>query len=227
MRPGISPHALRIPPHDGHPALRSTTDFSPAREALPPLFGYDAPHLGARGTATLLNNVLLSTHYGRSDSCSFRRGSARVSPRRPPVSAPARAGLPDSRSWPSDHSVPNHCRVPGPLPHAARVGPVRPAFWVGPRLRSRSAGSPHPCQPNRVRSPTDWSFTSCCSPPRLATTQLQAGYRSALDSSGEDFHLSDQVRFQAHRSFASLRMTGSANFFTPSFAGARRSRHVA
>ena len=28
-----------------------------------PAFGYDAPHLGARGTSTLLNNVLLSTHY--------------------------------------------------------------------------------------------------------------------------------------------------------------------
>ena len=25
LRPGTSPHALRIPPHDGHPALRSTT----------------------------------------------------------------------------------------------------------------------------------------------------------------------------------------------------------
>src|SRR6516225_2426954 len=29
-------------------------------------------------------------------------------------------------------------------------------------------------RPYRVRYPTDWSFTSCCSPPRLATTQLQS-----------------------------------------------------
>ncbi len=29
-------------------------------------------------------------------------------------------------------------------------------------------------RPNRVRYPTDWPFTSCCSPPRLATTQLQS-----------------------------------------------------
>src|SRR5262249_36885511 len=26
LRPGTSPHALRIPPHDGHPALRRTAD---------------------------------------------------------------------------------------------------------------------------------------------------------------------------------------------------------
>src|SRR5205823_10395741 len=31
-----------------------------------------------------------------------------------------------------------------------------------------------PRRPNRVRYPTDWPFTSCCSPPRLATTQLQS-----------------------------------------------------
>src|SRR5664279_6137788 len=30
---------------------------------ITPAFGYDAPHPGARGTLTLLNNVLLSTHY--------------------------------------------------------------------------------------------------------------------------------------------------------------------
>ncbi len=30
---------------------------------ITPAFGYDAPHPDARGTLTLLNNVLLSTHY--------------------------------------------------------------------------------------------------------------------------------------------------------------------
>src|ERR1035441_2535179 len=29
------PHALRIPPRDGHPALRSPIDCSPASDALP------------------------------------------------------------------------------------------------------------------------------------------------------------------------------------------------
>jgi hypothetical protein len=36
LRPGISPHALRIPSCDGHPALRGTA-VSPASEVLPPL----------------------------------------------------------------------------------------------------------------------------------------------------------------------------------------------
>ena len=43
----------------------------------------------------------------------------------------------------------------------------------------RRLATPH--RPNRVQFPllwesllTDWSFTSCCSPPRLATTQLQS-----------------------------------------------------
>ncbi len=29
-------------------------------------------------------------------------------------------------------------------------------------------------RPNRVRHPTDWSFTSCCCPPRLTATQLRS-----------------------------------------------------
>src|SRR5215831_8820072 len=33
LRPGTSPHALRIPPHGGHPALRSTAS-SGSRSAL-------------------------------------------------------------------------------------------------------------------------------------------------------------------------------------------------
>src|SRR5215469_106413 len=60
LRPGTSPHALRIPPHGGHPALRSTASGSPASEAMNPAFGYGAPHLSARGTLTLLNDALLS-----------------------------------------------------------------------------------------------------------------------------------------------------------------------
>src|SRR5208283_1019845 len=40
-------------------------------------------------------------------------------------------------------------------------------------LASRLAAS-H--RPNRVSYRTDWSFTSCCSPPRVTTTQLQADY---------------------------------------------------
>jgi len=48
------------------------------QRGITPAFGHGTPHPGARGTSTLLNNVLLSTHYGRSDSGPLRRGSARV-----------------------------------------------------------------------------------------------------------------------------------------------------
>src|SRR5215469_11800223 len=87
LRPGTSPHALRIPPHGGHPALRSTAS-SGSRSALAvssfrlrarldvsipsaffgqrgitPAFGYGAPHPSARGTLTLLNTALLNAQY--------------------------------------------------------------------------------------------------------------------------------------------------------------------
>ena len=37
---------------------------SSGQRGITPAFGYGAPHSSARGTLTLLNNVLLSTHYG-------------------------------------------------------------------------------------------------------------------------------------------------------------------
>ena len=89
LRPGTSPHALRIPPRGGHPALRSIARWrlqvhlgrvrlSPScpfrllhtfpplsgQRGITPAFGYRAPHPSARGTSTLLNNALLSAHYG-------------------------------------------------------------------------------------------------------------------------------------------------------------------
>jgi hypothetical protein len=61
LRPGTSPHALRIPSHDGHPALRRIAP--PADDVVTAVFGYGAPHSSARGTSTLPNNALLSAHY--------------------------------------------------------------------------------------------------------------------------------------------------------------------
>ena len=74
LRPGTSPHALRIPPHGGHPALRRPAEdgfrstlavsgfrfrarlgfsipfsFSGQR-GITPAFGYGTPHPSARGT---------------------------------------------------------------------------------------------------------------------------------------------------------------------------------
>src|SRR5262245_3421136 len=107
LRPGTSPHALQIPSHDGHPALRSITS-SGFRSALAvssfrlcarldvsipsaffgqrgfiPAFGYGAPHSSVRGTLTLLNNMLLSTHSllgGLTGSDPNRRKWLRLSP---------------------------------------------------------------------------------------------------------------------------------------------------
>jgi hypothetical protein len=42
--------------------LPSGESSPPASEGFSPAFGYDAPHLGARGTSTLLNSALLSAH---------------------------------------------------------------------------------------------------------------------------------------------------------------------
>jgi hypothetical protein len=41
--------------------------FSSVASASPPLLRYGAPHLSARGTSTLLNNALLSTHFRVAD----------------------------------------------------------------------------------------------------------------------------------------------------------------
>src|SRR6516164_3527680 len=54
--------------------LRARLDFSiPAalsgRRGVTPAFGYDTPHSSIRGTLTLLNNALLSAHYGLLRPC--------------------------------------------------------------------------------------------------------------------------------------------------------------
>ena len=42
---------------------RNSTFFPlSGQRGITPAFGYSAPHLGVRGTSTLLSNVLLSTH---------------------------------------------------------------------------------------------------------------------------------------------------------------------
>jgi len=48
-------------------------------------------------------------------------------------------------------------------------------------------------------SPTDGSFASGCSPPRLDDA-VTFSYKLVSDLPGEDFHLTDCVRPRAHRS---------------------------
>ena len=62
LRPGTSPHALRISPHGEHPALRRFV--TTGQRDITPAFGYGAPHLSTRGTSTLLINALPGAHYG-------------------------------------------------------------------------------------------------------------------------------------------------------------------
>ena len=71
-----------------------------------------------------------------------------------------------------DHSVSKHlmhrcCRFIT-LPFSST------AFLCGSRLRLWLAGSSNRTRPNRVCHPTDWSFTSCCSPPHIAVSQLHS-----------------------------------------------------
>jgi len=117
LRPGTSPQALRIPPHGGRPAFRSTagggsrstlavsgfrlrarlgisapSPNSGRRGITPPPLGYNAPHLGAGGTSTLLISALPSAPYAALRlPCSVGRRSGSpcdVLPR------------PDACSWP-------------------------------------------------------------------------------------------------------------------------------
>src|SRR5262245_14660978 len=61
LRPGTSPHALRIPPRGGHPALLGVARRG-QRDTF--AFGYSALHPSASGTPTRLNTSLPSAHYG-------------------------------------------------------------------------------------------------------------------------------------------------------------------
>ena len=122
---------------------RSSTFFplSLGQRGITPAFGYGAPHPGARGTSTLLNNVLLSTHYGRSDSCPPDSWTLRFNA----CSPCGQASLIHASGLPAIPS-PNTCGRSassgrGTLPHQ-RVGP-RALPFGNSGLRRSLAGSPH------------------------------------------------------------------------------------
>jgi hypothetical protein len=127
LRPGTSPHALRIPPRGGHPALQSPASggsrsalavsgfrlrarlgFSipsthSGRRGVTPAFGYGAPHPGAGGTSTLLTSALPSAHYEPVRLPASARSCALVVLRASPPSATSPtdpAGSPGSQRWP-------------------------------------------------------------------------------------------------------------------------------
>ena len=101
LRPGTSPHALRIPLRSGHPALqillssgfrftlavsgfrfRARLGFSipsllSGPRGITPAFGYCAPHSSAGGTSTLMSNTLLRAHF---DAIGLPPGSVGFQP---------------------------------------------------------------------------------------------------------------------------------------------------
>jgi hypothetical protein len=116
LRPGTSPHTLRIPPRGGHPVLRkdSSGGFRSAlavsgfrlrarlglsipssrsgRRGITPAFGYSAPHPSAGGTSTLLITALPSAQYGAVRLPSAMRRPV-VVPRSPPPAVTSRRML--------------------------------------------------------------------------------------------------------------------------------------
>jgi len=101
LRPGASPHALRIPPHGGHPALPGGCRRGQRGVTL--AFGYGALHPSASGTSTHLSTSLPSAHYGPVRLPTSARSVAPVCPCDTPPSATiptAPVGSPGSRRWP-------------------------------------------------------------------------------------------------------------------------------
>jgi hypothetical protein len=60
-RSALAVSDFRLRARLGFPYLPSL----PGQRGITPAFGYGAPHPSARGTSTLLNNALLSAHYGQ------------------------------------------------------------------------------------------------------------------------------------------------------------------
>jgi hypothetical protein len=115
------------------------------------------------------------------------------------------AGLPASRVEPSDRSVSKH-PLSSPKTWSAFIFEAYRRFRLTTAVPSRdkrllgfalSVQARHDNRPNRVRHPTDQSFASGCSPPRLATTQLPSATKSRPNL-GRDFHPADSTHLQAH-----------------------------
>jgi hypothetical protein len=196
-RPATKPP--RHPSHHHEPASRpalsapSTTNRVPNRHS-PKALGWGIYAAVRPGSSTFLRSLrsrpitALLRYYGRSDSCLLRRASARPFASGQPFGS-SQAGLPDSRPWPSGHSVSKHLRTLRLVQSGHVILSTGRTEIASPRVFSQRELGASPLggrlaashRPNRVQFPllserllTDWTFTSCCSPPRLATTRLQS-----------------------------------------------------
>jgi hypothetical protein len=138
--------------------LRNSTFFPlSGQRGITPAFGYGAPHPGARGTSTLLNNVLLSTHY-RPVRLPYGAASRVMHSPRAWAALPATPpGLPGSSTDLSPCAVPNHpgepdgCSLPL-LPRRCQASSSRKAGadWPLPLYITRPYRV-HLCYGSRVR----------------------------------------------------------------------------
>ncbi len=163
------------------------SSFSGPR-GITPAFGYNAPHSSARGTSTLLNNALLSAHYGsvrllpgvraRIALLASHADPAAGKPRMPTRSLGSRACSFSTCSWLSDYagSVENsryrspQCGLPVRSTRSAsglrfsklNSRPVDASVYASPGT------SRHPAQDSRSRwfaTPFLWgSFIPDCTP---------------------------------------------------------------
>ena len=99
-----------------------------------------------------------------------------------PLTPPCRPGIPTSTTQSARWSL---CQSP-------QRQRLLPGFATDEQAR-------HSITPNQVRPPTDCRFTSGCSPPRLAATQLPSISEPATGS-GTDLHRADKASSRTHSS---------------------------
>jgi hypothetical protein len=134
------------------------------------------PPFPRRGfAARTFHRTLRHRYYEGSDACPShpdRQGS--------PLTPPCRPDIPSSTTrtvlWSLCQSPHRHRLFPGFTTHEQ----ARYSFT-----------------PKQVRYPTDCQFTSGCSPPRLATTQLPSTTEPATGSR-TDFHRADKASSRTH-----------------------------
>jgi len=140
--------------------------------------------------------------YGRSDSCSLRRDSARVIPRRPSDRL--------LREQVSRIHAPGLPTLPSPNTCGCSASPRHVTYrWIEPRvlphgsspngnsgLRLQLAGSPH--RTGRIEFLIVRTGRSPPAAPHPVLPRRSCSRLQVYVEPGEDFHLPNQVRSQAH-----------------------------
>jgi hypothetical protein len=105
----------------------------------------------------------------------------------PPIPSPTTCRRPATMVWLRIAGLPRDTVFHRSHPSSGPQRHLDFALWQQAR---------HDDRPNRVRHPTDWTFTSHCSPPALAGTQLCL-VTEFKPNSGRDLHPADSTRLQA------------------------------